>query len=239
MKSLPGSQPLLGEISPELVAGILGRSYDATPCVWLPFRSVFSSCPSLLLSLRLVLSFSLFLFLVLLLFCSVAPLISSITLLYFFFILLLFALSHISLTLCLLSTQLISVFPPYVPLFLSFSPLFPLVFFFLLSPCLFLLFFCSIPPLAFIARGCMRYGRHMVTAGVHYGGEEISRETCLPLIAAPPLLFFLQKPSLEDSEQCAVILNETASFQFQNDISDLVLGCFYNFVIKPPPPEKL
>jgi len=84
MKSLPGSQPLLGEISPELVAGILGRSYDATPCVWLPFRSVFSSCPSLLLSLRLVLSFSLFLFLVLLLFCSVAPLISSITLLYFF-----------------------------------------------------------------------------------------------------------------------------------------------------------
>jgi len=81
----------------------------------------------------------------------------------------------------------------------------------------------------------MRYGRHMVTAGVHYGGEEISRETCLPLIAAPPLLFFLQKPSLEDSEQCAVILNETASFQFQNDISDLVLGCFYNFVIKPPP----
>jgi hypothetical protein len=85
----------------------------------------------------------------------------------------------------------------------------------------------------------MRYGRHMVTAGVHYGGEEISRETCLPLIAAPPLLFFLQKPSLEDSEQCAVILNETASFQFQNDISDLVLGCFYNFVIKPPPPGKV
>jgi len=59
MKSLPGSQPLLGEIPPELVAGILGRSYDATPCVWLPFRSVFSSCPSLLLSLRLILSFSL------------------------------------------------------------------------------------------------------------------------------------------------------------------------------------
>jgi len=31
MKSLPGSQLLLGEISPKLVAGILGRSYDATP----------------------------------------------------------------------------------------------------------------------------------------------------------------------------------------------------------------
>jgi len=33
MKSLPGSQLLLGEISPKLVAGILGRSYDATPCL--------------------------------------------------------------------------------------------------------------------------------------------------------------------------------------------------------------
>jgi len=72
MKSLPGSQPLLGEIPPELVTGILGRSFDATPCVWLPFRSVFPSCPSLLLSLRLVLSLFLFLFLVLLLFCSVS-----------------------------------------------------------------------------------------------------------------------------------------------------------------------
>ena len=30
MKSLPGSQPLLGEIPPELVAGILGISYDAS-----------------------------------------------------------------------------------------------------------------------------------------------------------------------------------------------------------------
>jgi len=38
--------------------------------------------------------------------------------------------------------------------------------------------FCLVPPLAFIARGFMCYGRHMVTAGVHYGGEEISRETC-------------------------------------------------------------
>jgi len=73
MKSLPGSRPLLGEIPPELVAGILGRSYDATPCTWLPFRSIFSSCPSLLLSLCLVLSFSLFLFFVFLLFRSVAP----------------------------------------------------------------------------------------------------------------------------------------------------------------------
>jgi len=30
MKSLPGSQPLLGGIPPELVAGILGMSYDAS-----------------------------------------------------------------------------------------------------------------------------------------------------------------------------------------------------------------
>ena len=120
---------------------------------------------------------------------------------------------------------------------------FPLCFsFFSFAPPVF--FFCCLlpfsspsllgPPLAFIARGCIRYGRYMVTAGVHYDGEEISRETCLPLIAAPPLLFLLQKPLLEDSEQCAVILNETAQFQFQNDISDLVFGCFYNFVIKPP-----
>ena len=56
MKSLPGSQPLLGEIPPDLVARILGRSYDATPCVWLPFRSIFSPCLSLFLSPRLVLS---------------------------------------------------------------------------------------------------------------------------------------------------------------------------------------
>jgi hypothetical protein len=56
----------------------------------------------------------------------------------------------------------------------------------------------------------------------------------MPLIAAPPLPFLPQKPLLEDSEQCAVILNATAPFQSQNDISDLVLGCFYYFVIKPP-----
>jgi len=129
MKSLPGSQPLLGEISPELVAGILGRSYDATPCVWLPFRSVFSSCPSLHLSLRLVLSFSLFLFLVLLLFCSVAPLISSITLLYFFFYII---------ALCFISYFAHSL-PPLYPAHLCFSPLrSPLsVFFSFVSPCFF------------------------------------------------------------------------------------------------------
>jgi len=33
MKSLPGSQPLLGEIPPNLVARILRRSYDAAPCL--------------------------------------------------------------------------------------------------------------------------------------------------------------------------------------------------------------
>jgi len=59
VKSLPGSQPLLGEVLPELVAEILGRSYDVTPCVWLPFRSVFSSCPSLTSSLCVCLSLSL------------------------------------------------------------------------------------------------------------------------------------------------------------------------------------
>jgi hypothetical protein len=40
--------------------------------------------------------------------------------------------------------------------------------------------------------------------------------------------------SKEDSEQCSVKRHRFATF---NDISDLVLGCFCNFVIKPP--EKL
>jgi len=39
---------------------------------------------------------------------------------------------------------------------------------------------CSVPPLAFIARGCMRYGRNVVTVGVHYGGEEYQPGDCLP-----------------------------------------------------------
>jgi hypothetical protein len=56
----------------------------------------------------------------------------------------------------------------------------------------------------------------------------------MPLITAPLLPFLQQKLLLEDSEQCAVILNATAPFQFQNGISDLVLGCFYYFVIKLP-----
>jgi hypothetical protein len=30
---------------------------------------------------------------------------------------------------------------------------------------------CSVPPLAFIARGCMRYYRNIVTVSVHHGGE--------------------------------------------------------------------
>jgi hypothetical protein len=33
MKSLIGSQLLLKETPPKLVAGILGKSYDATPCL--------------------------------------------------------------------------------------------------------------------------------------------------------------------------------------------------------------
>ena len=112
MKSLPSSQPLLGEIPPELVAGILGRSYDVTPCAWLPFRSVFSSCPSLLLSLRLVLSFSLFLFLVFLMFRSVAP--ESLLLLFSVFFL--FYCSFLYLMLCSLSASSL----PSSSLFFSF-----------------------------------------------------------------------------------------------------------------------
>ena len=55
----------------------------------------------------------------------------------------------------------------YTPLVLSFffSP------FWLLTP---FLLFCYIPPLAFIARGCMRfqdYCRKIVTVSVHHGGE--------------------------------------------------------------------
>jgi hypothetical protein len=48
MKSLPGSQPLLGEIPPELVAGILGISYDASLSV--SVSSPLSASGSLLLS---------------------------------------------------------------------------------------------------------------------------------------------------------------------------------------------
>jgi hypothetical protein len=140
MKSLPSSQPLLGEIPPELVAGILGRSYDLTPCAWLPFRSVFSSCPSLLLSLRLVLSFSLFLFLVFLMFRSVAP--ESLLLLFsvFFFFTALFFISCYA-------HSLPPLFPAHLCFFLfSVSP----SVFFLLPPgssLFFLSFFTFSPPL--------------------------------------------------------------------------------------------
>lgn len=77
-------------------------------------------CPSLLLSLRLVLSFSLFLFLVLLLFCSAATLISSVTLLYFF---------SFFIDLCFISYSAHSLPPLFLAhlcfsLFLSFSPSF-------------------------------------------------------------------------------------------------------------------
>ena len=67
------------------------------------------------------------------------------------------------------------------PCFKTSSSLFSYLSHLLLSQFLSISFFFSsfpVPPLAFIARGCMRYGRHMVTVGVHYGGEEISRKTC-------------------------------------------------------------
>jgi len=66
MKSLPGSQPLLGEIPPKLVAGILGRSYDATPCSphflsapALPYSSSFCSLVLLTISFFFFCLFSL------------------------------------------------------------------------------------------------------------------------------------------------------------------------------------
>ena len=71
MKSLPGSQPLLGEIPPAC-------HWDSEKKLWCYslrlafFLFCFLSCPSLLLFLCLVLSLSLFLFLGLLLFCSVS-----------------------------------------------------------------------------------------------------------------------------------------------------------------------
>ena len=106
---------------------------------------------------------------------------------------------------------------------------------FLLSP--FVLFFpsvvlssplCLVPPLAKSQR------RHALWQAYGNGWRALrwwgNQPRDMPLIAAPPLPFLPQKPLLEDSEQCAVILNATAPFQFQNDISDLILGCFYYFV---------
>jgi len=61
---------LLGEVLPELVAGILGRSFDATSYVWLPFCSVFSSCPSFISSFCVWFSHSLCFFSLVLLPCS-------------------------------------------------------------------------------------------------------------------------------------------------------------------------
>lgn len=153
-----GSQPLVGQIPPELVAGILGRSYDATPCVCLPFRSVFSSCPSLFLWFSPSLCFFSYFF-----FCSG---LSSLNLfcyssLFFFSFLVLFSLSHVLLTLCLLSSRLLSVFSLFfhvlsssvLPVF--FLPLLSLLFFSSLSPLLFPFSLMSVSPLAFTARGCM------------------------------------------------------------------------------------
>ena len=81
-----------------------------------------------------------------------------------------------------LSPQLISVFPPYIPLSLCLSFFFfPLSFLFC---CLLLFFLCavplfisSVPPLAFIARGRKRF---LVTDSVHHGGEGCQPRNVLP-----------------------------------------------------------
>jgi len=84
----------------------------------------------------------------LLFFSSVVPLSFSLSFSPFFFLSVLFC-----------SSQLISVFPPYIPLSLC-------LFFSFLYPS-FLLPLVSVSPLAFTARGCMRYCMNIVMAGVH------------------------------------------------------------------------
>jgi len=120
-------------------------------------------------------------------------------------------------------------------LLLSFFSLFLLSFFPLLS-----LFLLSFSLLLLLGPSSGFYSQRMHALWQAYGNGWWAlwwwgnQPRDMPLIAAPPLPFLPQKPLLENSEQCAVILNATAPFQFQNDISDLVIGCFYYFVIKPP-----
>ena len=76
----------------------------------------------------------------------------------------------------------------------------------------------------------MRYGKNVVTADMHYGGEEYQPGDCLPWLQLHCLL-------LSSLPAKKTMNSFGAFFKFQMDISDLILRCFYNFVIKPP--EKL
>jgi len=199
MKSLPGSQPLLGETPLKLVAGILGRSYDATPYLarsgsWFWRRGSWWWCRPRLPTSSLLLCSPRFLSAPALLYSSSFCYFVLLTVSFFFslFFLLSSSLSPpstLASSWCCCSRWFTTAASPLQMKMIvwkgcstntsSSPPVVSSVFFFavlflLLSP----LHFCLVPPLAFIAKGCMRYGRHMVTAGVHYSGEEISRETC-------------------------------------------------------------
>jgi len=97
--------------------------------------------------------------------------------------------------------------------------------------------FCSVHPLAFIARGCRRF--HLFLQGQSNGRRaswwrEISAMKHAPLIEANQRLRCcnVSRPAARnDSEQCSVKRHRFATL---NDISDLVLGCFCKFIIKPP-----
>jgi len=166
-----------------------------------------------------------------------------------------------SFTLLSLSLSLFLSFPVCSPLFSSLCFLLLLLFFsFLRSSSLCFLFFtfpspsvfsflclvpfffsfCSVHPLAFIARGCTRF--HLLLQGQSNGRRaswwrEVSAMKHAPLIEANQRLRCcnVSRPAARnDSEQCSVKRHRFATL---NDISDLVLGCFCKFIIKPP--EKL
>ena len=115
---------------------------------------------------------------------------------------------------------------------LLFSSIPPLSFSLLssLSPSL-----CSVPPLAFIARGCMRYYRNIVTVGVHHGGEgyqlwnvphnRSNLGFCCWNGSQPLLPKRVLKEIVNGVQDNGTILT------FKMNISDYF---FCNFVIKPP-----
>ena len=87
-----------------------------------------------------------------------------------------------------------AIFPLYVSVFFLLTVTSPLSFLPLFFPPF--LSSCSIPPLAFIAKGCMRYGMHMVTAGVRHAPLKQLHYLCkkrFPCLFISSCFFFLKK----------------------------------------------
>ena len=68
--------------------------------------------------------------------------------------------------------------------------------------------------------------------------RDVSSETCLliengSIVAAKMFPAFTTQPFVFKKTMTSVQVNDTVLANL-NDISDLLLGCFYNLVIKPP-----